>query len=47
MKEEGFFSKKDPYVLSFEVKPWADEDGEIIIANTKRVINRAWAMVDE
>lgn len=46
LKEEGFFDKKDPYVLSFEVKPWAEEDGELIIANTKRVINRAWALVE-
>ena len=26
--------------------PW-DEDGEIILADTKRVINRAWAMVED
>jgi len=47
LKEEGFFNKKNPYVLSFEVKPWADEDGDIILANTKRVINRAWALVED
>lgn len=47
LKEEGFFCSKEPYVLSLEVKPWADEDGEIILANTKRVINRAWAMVED
>ena len=28
LKEEGFFQPKDPYVLSFEVKPWEGEDGE-------------------
>lgn len=45
LKAEGFFNKQTPYVLSLEVKPWDDEDGDIILANTKRVINRAWAMV--
>lgn len=47
LKEEGFFCEKDPLVLSLEVKPWGDEDGDIILANTKRVINRAWALVEE
>ena len=47
LKEEGFFNKDNPYVLSLEVKPWADEDGDIILANTKRVINRAWALVED
>lgn len=47
LKEEGFFNAKDPYVLSLEVKPWGDEDGDIILANTKRVINRAWALVED
>lgn len=47
LKEEGFFNAKNPYVLSMEVKPWADEDGDIILANTKRVINRAWALVED
>jgi len=47
LKEEGFFNAKNPYVLSLEVKPWGDEDGDIILANTKRVINRAWALVEE
>lgn len=47
LKEEGFFNKDNPYVLSLEVKPWGDEDGDIILANTKRVINRAWALVED
>lgn len=47
LKEEGFFNEKDPYVLSLEVKPWGDEDGDIVLANTKRVINRAWALVED
>lgn len=47
LKEEGFFNPKNPYVLSIEVKPWGDEDGDIILANTKRVINRAWALLED
>lgn len=45
MKEEGFFEEEKPYVISFEVKPWEDEDSEIIIANAKRTLNRAWALL--
>ena len=47
LKAEGFFQAETPYVLSFEVSPWGDEDGEIIIANTKRVIERAWALLED
>lgn len=47
LKAEGFFNEKNPYVLSFEVKPWEDEDAEIILANTKRVVNRAWALLED
>jgi len=34
-------------VLSIEVKPWKDEDAGIILTNTKRVINRAWALLED
>ena len=44
LREEGFFDAENPYVLSFEVKPWGDEDPDIILANSKRVIQRAWAL---
>ncbi len=47
LKEEGFFNAKDPYVLSFEVKPWKDEDSDIVLANAKRVLNRAWALLED
>lgn len=47
LKEEGFFNAQNPYVLSLEVKPWKDEDADIILANTKRTINRAWALLDD
>lgn len=45
MQEEGFFNEENPYIVSFEVKPWEDEDSEIVIANAKRTLNRAWALL--
>ena len=45
LKNEGFFDAANPYVLSFEVKPWQNEDPDITIANSKRVLNRAWALL--
>lgn len=45
LKEEGFFNAADPMVLSMEVTPFKDEEEEIVLANTKRVLNRAWALV--
>lgn len=47
LKQEGFFRAADPYIVSIEVKPWGDEDPDIILANTKRVIKRAWAMTED
>ncbi|BCZ44918.1 xylose isomerase [Clostridium gelidum] len=45
MKEEGFFDERNPYIISFEVKPWENEDSEIVVANAKRTLNRAWALL--
>ena len=45
LKNEGFMKADDPMVLSFEVKPWKDEDPDVVIANAKRVLNRAWALL--
>jgi len=43
----GFFEKPVPYgerpIVSVEVKPHGDEDQEIVLANTKRVVENAWA----
>lgn len=47
LRDEGFFRAEDPMVLSFEVKPWGNEDADIVLANTKRVLHRAWSMVEE
>lgn len=43
---EGFANPACPMVLSFEVKPWKDEDGDVVVANAKRALNRAWAVVE-
>lgn len=45
LKQEGFFCKENPFVLSFEVKPRPQEDLHAVIANSKRVLNRAWALL--
>lgn len=47
LKKEGFFNDEKQYVLSFEVKPWKDEDPDAVVANAKRVLNRAWALLED
>ena len=47
LKEEGFFNAEAPYVLSMEVMPRPGEDEGVVLANTKRVLNRAWALVED
>ncbi len=47
LKKEGFFNAETPYVFSMEVTPQPGEDPEIILANTKRVLNRAWALLED
>lgn len=41
----GFLNEKKPPILSFEVKPFGDEDPDIVVANAKRTLNEAWARV--
>lgn len=43
LEREGFFRTQDPLLLSMEVTPRPTEDADIVLANTKRVLNRAWA----
>lgn len=38
-----YLNAKNPPIVSFEVKPWGDEEPELVIANAKRVLNEAWA----
>ena len=47
LKQEGFFNAQQPYVLSMEVTLRPGEDEDIVLANTKRVINRAWALLED
>lgn len=39
----GFISQEKRPIVSFEVKPFEDEDPELVIANAKRALNLAWA----
>jgi sugar phosphate isomerase/epimerase len=41
----GFLNEKNPPIVSFEVKPFGDEDPDIVIANAKRTLNMAWSKV--
>ena len=41
----GFLNTTNPPIVSFEVKPFGDEDPDIVIANAKRTLNEAWAKV--
>jgi len=43
LKDIGFLNEKNPPIVSFEVKPFGDEDPDIVVANAKRVLNAAWA----
>lgn len=43
LKSIGFLSEEKRPFVSFEVKPFGDEDPDIVIANAKRTLNLAWA----
>ena len=45
LKDIGFLNREKPPILSFEVKPVAGEDPDVVIAGSKRVLNQAWAQV--
>lgn len=45
LMQVGFLNQKNPPIVSFEVKPFGNEDGDIVIANAKRTLNMAWAKV--
>ena len=46
LRKIGYLNADNRKFLSFEVKPVGDEDPEIVIANAKRVLNSAWAMLE-
>ena len=41
----GYLNTEHPPIVSFEIKPFGDEDPDIVIANAKRTLNEAWARV--
>lgn len=41
----GYLGEGRRPIVSFEVKPWGQEDSECVIANAKRFLDAAWAMV--
>ncbi len=41
----GFFSQETRPVVSFEVKPFGDEDPDLVVANAKRTLLQAWDKV--
>ncbi len=43
--QNGFLNDKKPPIVSFEIKPFGDEDPDVDIANAKRTLNEAWARV--
>lgn len=43
LKSIGFLDEKKRPFVSFEVKPFGDEDPDLVVANAKRVLNLAWA----
>ena len=47
LKQEGFFDAEQPCVLSMEVSPRPGEDEEIVLANTKRALKRAWSLLED
>lgn len=47
LKREGFFDAENPCTLTFEIKPWPGEDIDTVIANAKRTLNRAWALLED
>lgn len=45
LKSIGFLNEKTRPIVSFEVKPFGDEDPDIVVANAKRTLNLAWSRV--
>ena len=41
----GFINEENRPIVSFEVKPWGDEDPDVVVANAKRTLDLAWARV--
>jgi len=46
LKEIHFLNTQNPPIVSFEIKPFGDDDPDLVIANAKRTLNEAWARLD-
>ncbi|NCC63165.1 MAG: sugar phosphate isomerase/epimerase, partial [Spirochaetia bacterium] len=42
MKDIGYLVEGGKNILSFEVKPQAGEDADLVVANAKRTLLEAW-----
>lgn len=47
LRAEGFFRAEQPLMLSIEVTPQGSENEDIVLASSKRVLNRAWALLED
>ena len=45
MKDIGYLAENSSNILSFEVKPQAGEDADLVVANAKRTLLSAWRCV--
>src|SRR5690606_27676143 len=41
----GYLNTANPPIVSFEVRPYGEEDPDVVIANAKRTLTEAWARV--
>jgi len=41
----GYLAEGKRPTVSFEVKPWGDEDSAMLVAGAKRFLQRAWERV--
>ena len=41
----GFLNEKKRPIVSFEIKPFGEEDSEVCLANAKRTLDLAWELV--
>lgn len=42
----GFLNTEKPPIVSFEIKPFGDENPDVVIANANRTLNEAWAKLE-
>jgi len=45
LKDDPAVKAKDKLIVSFEVKPMAGENPDLVLANSKRVFRQAWALL--